>query len=354
MNDRLTDAFAEGERHTPDPVEVLAGVHAGIRRRRRHRRYATSGAAGIAVLALTAGIALLPADRGDPLPGSGPPPVVQEVPPQECRLHFDWLPEGLAERPARTCGPREQIVFYALVDGPYLSASIHPPQWRDRSVSTGWTETEVNGGFGQIATLPTRSFVQFVLPSGRWAELEYGHGRPGDAAQDGLDEIILRIARGVSEQTTETLRTPFALSYLPPGQHLAYVFTRNGATGVSYQDGSGEITEDRIEATTEDGLPIDRARTDDGTSYGIGWAPGAGDPHAMPLTEMTRLPDIQGRPAHLTRHGDTLIIGDFHGGRLSVQMVRQAPLVVPTEPPRPDPAVIRELTRIAEGVRWVG
>ncbi|SBT51620.1 hypothetical protein [Micromonospora auratinigra] len=366
MNPRLTQALAEGERHTPDPDQVLAGIRAGITRRRRHHRYLSVGVTALTVLALTGTAVLIgrpdhrPTGVADGSPANPTPrptgrpseEPVTPVPPQQCRLRFGWLPTGLA-RPLRSCGPREQSVLYPMAGGRYLSVSIDQSGWPGPVNTRGWTPLTVHGRPGYLAVRATRAFVCFPLPSGRWVDVEYGDGQPGGPAVTGLAATARRIAEHISEQDTGPIRVPLATTYLPKGQQLAAVGNDSSRFTVRYQDGSGRNTGKPITGTTEDGLTSESPRIDTGTGYRIDWS---SDPRDMPsageLERYERLPDIQGRPAYLLNQGDLIVVADFHGGWLSVGLH-----FVIRDVSQPGPVAgghRSQLVRIAQGVRWLG
>ncbi|MFG2058194.1 hypothetical protein ACGFI9_29650 [Micromonospora sp. NPDC048930] len=356
MNARLTRALTEGERYTPDPDVVLAGVRTGIARSRRRRRYATAGLAGLAVLALTGTAVVVDrSERSSPRPAGSPAPPA--VPAQACGLSFGWLPEGLDE-PTRDCGPRRQSVLYPMAGGPYLAVSIDQSAWQGYAkIKPGWKPVTVNGRNGQIVTRRTRTFIRFPLPSGHWVFLEYGVGQPSGKATTGLAPTAQRIAEHISEAPAGSLTVPFAPTYLPSGQRLDHIGQgAGGATAsVGYQDGSGRIVGSGT-ATTEDGVAIEKPYVDTGIGYGISWS---SDPrNVINLAEAERAMrtertvDVQGSRAYLINQGDVLVVESFHGGQLTVSV--NLPIGDPrNHPPRPS-NVSQELLRIAEGVRWLG
>lgn len=352
MNARLTRALAEGERYTPDADTVMAGVRAGIARNRRRRRYASAGVAALTVLAMGSAAALIGGSEQSPSRSAeGPAPNAQTgpVPPQECRLSFGWLPEGLVE-PIRSCGPRTQSVLYPMDGGPYLNVSIDQSGWQGPRNTRGWKRVTVNGEGGYITARPTRAFVRFPLPSGRWVDIEYGIGTPGAKATAGLEATVRRIAEEISETPTDSISIPFAPTYLPPGQHLADVGQGGGGTSLrlNYQDGSGRVVGEPMALGTEDGVTSEYPRIDAGVGFSISWA---SDPaHAIPLDQGERIADIQGRPAYLFNRGQMVVVDGFHDGQLNVS----TSYPTPHQQRPPSPGHLRpELVRIAEGVDWL-
>ncbi|RGC69725.1 hypothetical protein C5N14_04805 [Micromonospora sp. MW-13] len=354
MSTRLNRALAEGERHSPDPTEVLAGIRAGVRRSRRRRRFAVAGAASAAVLVLAGGgflvqrlpippVGATPAtDRVDAAAAAGP------VQPQPCRLSFGWLPTNLAA-PMRTCGPGDQRVLYPMDGGPYLRVDVDYSGWQPPLSRNGWEPVVVNGRTGRMAVQNTRALVLFPLPSGRWVDFEYGVGQPGGPRTEKLGETAKRIAEGIGETVAGTVRVPFAPTYLPRGQR--FVAALGGtASGLIYREGSGRVLDRKpAQGATEDGIPTDRPTIDYGVGYSIRWDPAGSEPTGRELGERADR-DVQGLPTYLVNRGRTVIVDGFHGGRLSV-FLHEPEWIRPTAPSAPPTG---ELLRIAEGIRWTG
>ncbi|MER5332968.1 hypothetical protein [Micromonospora sp. NPDC002717] len=352
MNARLFRALAEGERHTPDTEVVLAEVRVGIARSARRRRYATVGLAAVATLGLTGTTVLIGGDEGflsRPADSASPSGRATPVPPQECRLSLGWLPTGLST-PIRSCGPAAQSILYPMSGGAYLSVSIDQSGRQGTPTTRGWKPVAVNGRPGRTVTRATRSFVEFPLPSGRWASLEYGVGTPGGPAAKGLETTARRIAEQLTETPSGPLGAPFAPAYLPAGQRLAMVTHGGGLHfGVAYQDGSGR-PHGAAEGITEDGVVTDLPTIDVGTTYRISWSADAAN--RFPLNPDERVGDVQGLPTYLTNQGRALVLEGFHGGQLVVSGSSPVPVRVSSPP---DPAAVTpELVRIAQGVRWFG
>jgi hypothetical protein len=352
MKARLFRALAEGERHTPDAEVVLAGVRDGIARSGRRRRYATVGLAAVATLGLTGTTVLVGGDEEflpRPADSTSPSARATPVPPQECRLSLGWLPTGLST-PIRSCGPAAQSILYPMSGGPYLSVSIDQSGRQGTPTVRGWKPVAVNGRPGRTVTRATRSFVEFPLPSGRWASLEYGVGTPGGPATKGLEATARRIAEQVTEAPSGLLSSPFAPTYLPSGQRLATVTDGGGRlSGVAYRDGSGLPSGGR-EGVTEDGVVTDQPTIDVDATYRITWTADAAN--RFPLNPDERVGDVQGLPAYLTNQGRALVLEGFHGGQLVVSGSGPVPARLS---PSPDSTVTpSELVRIAEGVRWFG
>ncbi|MGW1057306.1 hypothetical protein [Micromonospora rubida] len=361
MSTRLNRALAEGERHSPDPTEVLAGIRAGVRRSHHRRRFAAAGAAGTIGVALVGGLlagqlAFGPAPEAM-APGSAARPVTP-VPAQACRLSFEWLPTGLSTPPIRTCGPGAQGVLYPMAGGPYLRVDLAAAGWQPPLERTGWDPVVVNGRAGRMAVRDSRALLLFPLPSGRWVDVEYGGPRAA------LRETAKRIAGGIGETVADTVRVPFTPTYLPRGQYL--VALQSGtASGLTYRDGSGRVLDRQpAQGITEDGVNTDEPVIDHGIEYSIRWEPAGLGPSAMGFGKRSDRA-VQGLPTYVLNRGLLMIVDDFHGGRLTLSsnatmsVPPSAPTAEPTNkavPLRPSspPEADRELRRIAEGIRWTG
>ncbi|WP_320068901.1 hypothetical protein [Micromonospora sp. RTGN7] len=360
MSTRLNRALAEGERHSPDPTEVLAGIRAGVRRSRRRRRFAVAGSAGAAVLVLAGGGLLVqrlpippvgstPATDGvDGVDGVAAAAAAGPVQPQPCRLGFGWLPTNLAT-PMWTCGPGDQRVLYPMDGGPYLRVDVDHSGWQPPLSRKGWEPVVVNGRTGRMAVKNTRALVLFPLSSGRWVGLEYGVGQPGGPRTEKLGETAKRIAEGIGETVASTVRVPFAPSYLPRGQR--FVSALGGTkSGLTYREGSGRVLDRKpVQGLTEDGIPTDRPTVDYGVGYSIRWGPTGSEPTGKELGERADR-DVQGLPTYLVNRGMTVIVDGFHGGQLSVSL-NGPERIRPTAPTAPPTG---ELLQIAEGIRWTG
>ncbi len=335
MNEQLlVDALTLDERLAPDVDEVREGITGGIRRRRQRRMvgYAASAVA-LAVLA-GALVVTWPArtDRAER--------PAQTVAGDWTRtLRFGWLPAGLAA-PVYLASTTEEGVLYPTNQGGYLLVDVTKVDWQPRLDLPGWRQTQVNGRPARIVSRPTRTLISWQLPSGRWASLDHGNGRPGGTdAQPGVETAAQRIAAEITEGPSEPVRVSFSVGFLPRGMRIV------GVRGVS-PDGYGTIDvvsgSQRVvrtdEATTEDGISVEYPVLDNADSVDISFHPGSWKPG--PGEERTD--DVRGRPAYLLNQGDGIAVDSPDGYVLVSTSGRSSGLTAD------------DFRRIAEGVRWLG
>jgi hypothetical protein len=297
-------------------------------------------ASSVAVTALRDGARPpAPVASGDPIP----------VGEWKSTLHVGWLPDGLAP-PLITSTAYAEDILYPGTNTPsrrdYLRVSLYPAsETPDRSGQP----VDVNGRQGYEKSEPTRTIVVFPLPSGRWANVEFGRGVPGGGpnGQPGHRETALRIARSIDQSGNTMLRTGFAPSYLPAGQRIVGV-----STDVRAPAGFG-----RVHTSAPAGQPAPPPSDSAAFSGGIDGQPGPGvsifidEVATVALAGAERIADIQGSPAYRVNGGQMIIVTDFHGGALSVMAT-----LGEIEPGEGAPPLVSEaeLIKIAEGVRWLG
>jgi hypothetical protein len=347
----LVDGIGEGAAQAPDAHVVLAEVQARIVRGRRRRRIGGAVTAVVAALAvaglLVGGVGGL-AGRSHRGTGQWAGVRVEPVPPQRCTVRLGWVPAGLRP-PLRGCGPLGESLLYPMAGGAYLRMDVSNLPWQHRTDLAGWERVDIGGRTGLVASRATRTILWFALPSGRWANLEYGKGYPSaqGGPQAGLRADALTIARAVSEDGTDTVRVGFVPAYLPPGMRLAEVATLGPPPGfgeLSYGDGSLAL---RTVGTsgTEDGIEDEDPVFDRGHTVSIRLS--APDPELDKVAAGTPVATVAGRPAYLINQGTELVVPGFHGGDLTVST---------TSPGAPGYESLprEELIRIAQGVRWLG
>ena len=229
MNE-LVEALRAEERHAPDPTEVMAGVAGGIRRRRR-RRWAGYTAAVLA-LVLVAGAVVVRfprADRADDAPAGR---TVIPTGDWNRSLRFGWLPEGMTPNlwAASTTG---EVASFARDDARYLRVTLYAPGLQPRADQPGWQQAAIGGRPGRLVSRTHRTLIKWQLPSGRWADLEYGDGQPdGTDAQPALQASAERIAAAIIEGDPEPIRVAFALTRVPRGMRIVGIRSHPGLGGV--------------------------------------------------------------------------------------------------------------------------
>lgn len=352
----LADILTAEERLAPDPGEVWEGVTRGIRRRRRRRRIGQVVTGVVAVLALAGGVVAVRDLRGGPATGIGTPPVTVPNGDWQRSIRLGWTPAGMSPGGWHVSEHTEGGLFTGA-DGAYLRVDVSDP--RPPRPRPGWEATTVDGRPGQIVSRPTRTIIEWPLPSGHWAEVEFGRGQPGGAnGQPGIRADAERIAAGITETAGEPVRVGFGLTRLDAGQRIVGVRTTTGANdghGTVYVAGGtptvGHVADPSSgQTTTEDGIVTDPPAGDTGTIT-VRYEPPAD--LAGTLRAATRIDDIQGRPAYLVNQGRMLIVTGLPHGDLTV--ASNLPLVVGyTDPSAPDPTLVAQLVALAERVRWTG
>lgn len=351
MRSPLADSFEESLANAPDPAEVLLGMRAGIdRRRRRQRYYRTGGVLAAVLLAMTASTVAVTVIRDG---GGAPAPVgsADLIPVGEWKstLRLGWVPDGL--QPPTTTGTEfaEDILYPGSSLPPlqdYLRVSLHLVSETPKLDLPGWQRVDVNGRPASERSEPTRTIVVFQMPSGRWAEVEFGRGVPngGPDGQPGHRETALRVARSIDETGDTPLRTGFAPSYLPAGQRIVGVSTEvNSPAGFGRVYSAGPV-----------GPPAQNLPGSRGFLLGVDGQQGPGvsifveEAEEATLEGAERIADIQGRPAYRLNNGHMIVMTDFHGGALTVIAT------LGKQQPNKELMPEAELVKVAEGVRWLG
>jgi hypothetical protein len=339
VNAQLIAAFEESLDIAPDPGDVLAGVRAGIRRRRRTR----SAVAALAMVLLT-GVALAwPAapPRSDGVIPVGNWPTTFAV---------GWVPDGLTLLTTNSTAFQEARTYSS--GSATLTIQVDDADRSPLTELPGWTGFEVAGRPGQEISRPTRTLIRFTFPSGRLVEVQY-HQESGD----GPDQTALRVgAERVSAALRETgaapVRARFAPTYLPKGQRIiGFEAQEPAAKGEgAIIAAAGSLTPRPAEVSTEfDGIVREQRAVDLGVGVTIQFAL-----NREPTEYDEPIAAIGGRPAYLTNKA-VVVVSDFHGGWLQV-----IPTVDGLSPPlMPATDLFRllpvdELVKIADGVRWTG
>jgi hypothetical protein len=335
MND-LVEALQADERLAPDPSDVLAGVAGGIRRRRQ-RRLAGYAASAVALAVVAGTLAVTLPSRTD----RAEQPAGTATGEWNRTLRFGWLPDGLATPPLYQASDTEESALYPEANnGRYLLVNLTKVDWRPRLDLPGWRQTQVGGRPARIISRPTRTLITWELPSGRWASLDYGQGRPGSRdAQPGVETSAERIALGVTEGAPEPVRVAFSVGYLPEGMRVVGVrgASPEGFGTIDAVSGTQRLVRNE-DAATEDGISLEYPVLDNGDSLDISvhpgaWNPGPGD---------KRTDDVRGRPAYLLNRDDGIAVDSPDG------------YILVSTSGRPSPLTAADFRRIAESVRWTG
>lgn len=334
MNEHLlTSVLIDEERLAPDPADVMAGLTHGIRRRRQRR---LAGGAAALALVVAGSFAVVNAWPDAQAPGESSAAAPATV--FHRKIRFGWLPDGL-ERPVFQAGLAGESVNYGLSEDRYLRAEISNLQWQPNLDQAGWQRVQVAGRPGRLVSKPTRTIVDWQLPSGRWATIEVGRGRPGMAnAQPGLQADAERIAAGITDGDPEPVRVSFEARVLPKGTKIVNVSEQeNGYGTIELSTGDPKVAA-TWKGTTEDGITSDRPVTDqESNRVTVTVSPDT----VKPSTDMYELGKVNGR--RIWRTGALGVVVDFSPhGQILVQTSNTLPLTT------------EELRAVAEGVRWNG
>jgi hypothetical protein len=347
----LADILTAEERLAPDPDDVLRGVTRGIRRRRQRRRIGPAVTGVAAVLALAGGAVVVHDLRGGPAGQVGAPSATVPNGDWHRTVRLGWVPAGMTPGGWHVSEDGEGGGFHGT-DEVYLRVDVSKP--RSARTLPGWEATTVDGRPGLIVSRPTRTIIEWPLPSGHWVEVEFGRGRPGGAnRQSAIRADAERIAAGISETAVEPVRVRFGLTRLDPGQRIVGVGVTDADDGhgtLYVSDGTPSAPPSMQEGATEDGIVTESPVPDPGVITVRYDRPT--DPATL-LRSATRIDDIQGRPAYLINQGQMLIVTGLPHGDLTVASNR--PMVVDSaNPPASESSQVDKLIALAERVRWTG
>ncbi|HET9143068.1 hypothetical protein [Actinophytocola sp.] len=232
-NESMRQALGALERHAPDEADVLAGMRAGIVRRRRRRQVASvAGVAGVAGLVALGAVALAPGRDAEP---AGPGPVVAAsapvstviaAPPPGPALPFTpgWLPDGYqleswmvtpTEAGVQYLGNADfEVVVVELSDQPRENY----PLLSDQPVTIAGRP----GRIVRVAPDPAEQQILWQVADGRWAMV-------GGRAPQVTEAELRRVAENLSLRPTPlSPGTGLSLRALPQGYVLNHW---NGAGG---------------------------------------------------------------------------------------------------------------------------
>lgn len=287
MIDNLERALGALERHAPAEDEVLAGLRAGIIRRRRRRQIATVAGTAVVVGALALGAVYLAPSRGADQSGfvapATPKPTPKPAPPPSLPFSAGWMPDGY-RLDAWQAGPAEgEAQYVGTKDFQTVVVWISAAP-RDRAPGDTEELTTIAGRPGMIRRLePDRKETQLIwqLADGRWAMV-------GGRAPTVPLATLRQVADHLVIKPTPVTPVPFTLIALPDG----YGSVRWGGGGVgapmrgsatmcrsAFEPGVATLPADCVSVTVGDGtaptelqlkqaghaepvaVPIDQART---------------------------------------------------------------------------------------------
>jgi hypothetical protein len=339
--DRLVvDVLNDVGEDLPDPDATMHAVRRGIRRR-RHRDGAVAAVAAFAVLlgasATVGGYLAGP----PPQPQSGTPKV-QPVTEKVFSFTYGWLPDDLR---AQRANPGPGV-------GAYIDTEVTATQDAGPA-DPAWSPIEVKGRPGRLISKPTRTIVDWQLPSGHFAHVEFGRGVPGAPnGQPAIEHDTLHIVDEFAEGPEKTLTTAIGLGFLPARCHVDGLNEQQRIPAVNVYCGSPNPPPRRL--TTEDGITetVTNRLLENGVS--ISYAdPQDAKTWERDLDHRRRIADIQELPAYTSLpEGETaslstyqLYVKGFHGGMLVLSANTRE---------LKDALTLDELVKIASNVVWTG
>ncbi|HEV2783147.1 MAG TPA: hypothetical protein VGX25_27510 [Actinophytocola sp.] len=235
----LRRALGTLERHAPAEADVLAGLRAGLARRRRRQVASVAGVAG-AACAVALGVVVAVSGRGEERVGGSPAPptapagessapvaIASVIPPPALPFTVGWLPDGYTL--ARwDVGTADNYAYYGV--GPQeLESFMVGVSTRRPAAPAGAVEepTTIAGRPGVVHKLGRNrapSQLLWQLADGRWAVVG---GRPPTMPLD----TFRRIAESLAPQPTP-LTVPFGLTKVPDGYRVVR-WTNQGPVGAS-------------------------------------------------------------------------------------------------------------------------
>lgn len=304
MIDNLERAFGTLERHAPAEDEVLAGMRAGIARRRRHRQLATVAGVAVVVGALAAGAVYFAPSRGAEQSGlvAAAPPVVtpKKNPPAPPSLPFTagWIPDGYKLQTWETGSTEGSAQYVGTKDFQTVVVWIST---NPRDSLAGDTEepATIAGRSGVIRRLaPDARETQLIwqLADGRWAMV-------GGRAPTVPLATLRQVADGLVIQPT-LVEFPFSLTTLPDGYRAV---SWMGGTGRDPVNGSLTLCRSAFEPRTSS-MPADCVNV----AIGEGAAPTevlmkqAGNPEPLTIP-IDQAKTVDGVPTRATADGTTVI-----------------------------------------------
>jgi hypothetical protein len=336
MRSQLADAFEESLCIAPDPADVLVGIRSGIvRQRRRRQLYRT-----IAVVQAVALVLVATAVTTMALRNRNAPAPANQLDEWTSTLQPGAIPDGWVVRNIMSNAIAENI-SYGNDTGEGLRVTLDKVGTSPRTDMPGWERTEINGRPAwQLPGDDFRAIIQWQLPSGRWAEVDFAKHYPQSSSPElRAPEVARQVAETTRESGTTRLVTGFEPTYLPAGIRVGGVEVEPAAPGF----GTLLATSGTPRTTTngdDRSLKSLSQLGSDGRDLYVRVSADRPDPAMMG----ERIADIQGRPAYKMRTGHGVMVSDFHGGVLSVGTYSDLSTAV----------LVMDLVKIAEGVRWVG
>lgn len=355
MRSELRGAFEDRQHLAPDPDQVLAGVRAGVSRRRVRRRYQGIGAAVAAVLAVLATVVTINAQR------SGDTPVAKGEPGTErtTTIELGWVPDDLDPPEIESTQIGDTFDYRSPGGTHALQVWVDNLGWKppfDTALGPHESWTEVNGRRARVTLCCGYVEVAVELPSGRWAVVARSDRAPEKyvAPLEKVREQALRVASSIREGSGIRLRVGFVPDYLPPGHQVIGVRKTVGAPegfGQVVTAGGSLKLKHFNEFSPGQGQRGPKVTADAADIALISVSPGPPLPDkgfAIPAPGPNT--EVQGQPAYQEPDGTAVTVPDFHGGFLRVEVNYN--FETGGVDRRFLPAA--ELVKIAEGVRWVG
>jgi hypothetical protein len=242
----LTRILDSQERFAPDVDIVRERVTVGIHRRRRRRRIGYAATAVAVLVLIGAGLAVI--RPPDVRPDDGTAATDGRTLRTDAfrrTIEVGWMPAELTDNQTVAVDDTRELFAVTSVanNGMYadlhLSVQLFTSAWQPPTDRPDWEPTTVNGRPGWLASTSTGTYVDWQMPSGRWATLSLGTGTagaPGPFTQPRLQTDALRAAASVVEGPGQPVQVGIALTYLPSGM------TITGVRGSTRVGGCGSIT----------------------------------------------------------------------------------------------------------------
>jgi hypothetical protein len=346
MREQVVAALEESLSTAPEPAEVLAGMRAGIERRRRRARI--GAVLGLVTLALVTTTVAAELSRHRDVPAA--PAQLIPVGAWRSTIRAGWVPDGMTIH-AISSKVTDEALYYTS-DVASLSISLDRVDvGRDLDLP-GWQRVSINRRQGREAAAATQALVVFPLPSGRWAQVRYARLSTNNWLTEAEYRAgAERVATSVRDDATIQLRVGFAATYLPRHQRIVGILSPARATAGfgSISVASGSLQPGTARDYNTDGI-VDRRRP---AEFGPGVTIAVNAMNFDPQV-VVRIANIQGRPAYLADAGRSVFVADFHGGTLRVEATLDGEPTPSAGFPPPEAVPAPELIKVAEGVRWIG
>jgi hypothetical protein len=355
-NPHLTQILDSQEDFAPDVDAVYEGITHGIRNRRHPRiGYVATAVVALALIAGSLAVIRLPDLRSEGDTAAGDRSLRTDT--FRRTIQVGWMPAELNS--AETVDVNDTTELFARTsvanNGLYadlqLMIEIYTVSWQPPASRPEWESITINGRPGWLASAPSITYIDWQVPSGRWARLRlasgFPAGAPGPYTQPRLETDARRVAESVTEGPSRPVRVGMTLTYLPA--NLIITGVRDSPSGCgSIQVSTGKA---RIVGTgrgrNADGVEIYFPEFAPRERFGIS----CGD-LAQTLNLFPDLQDsnevVDGRDVYRATRAKSVVVGGLPGG-LAV-FVQGPPIDIGRSPAAGGPDR-DEIVKVALGVR---